>query len=754
MAGKRGKLQPEDNNPDLANALKKSGVETDNGEPVDTAPLFQMLGDSKIPVSKNMGSLWQARIKQGQTARADVEECWSEAIRYYEHDQLKHRTAGKDGRSGNTRFQRRIGESWSETENVVFSNVTTMLPMLYAKNPAVAITPINTEANMEYAKTCQALLNAILSMTTEPGINLKPKAKRGILWTLLTNSAYAKPGYTLKANSSETALEELQKISEEYSKDDLKQCDIKELEGQLMALEEKVSILSPSGPTLKLVSPFRLVIDPTSIEPDHTDAQWIAEMDFLQTDYLNAVYAKEDGKDREVSIYEPTHVLNGGDSGDNGIQDEVNNFSLFKKDADMEAKNYGFQTMAQFKAASYTKVWWIWDKTTRRVFLYVDGKWKWPLWVWDDPLKLLEFFPYTHLWFHETVEGSQPKGEVTYYLDQQDAINDINSDMARARRWARMNVFFDKNKVSQTDVESVLSGPDGTARGLDIPEGMKITDCIFSLVPPSMSHPEVFQNQMDSKFQSINRITGINDAQRGAQFKTNTTNDAVDFYQKNVEIRTDEKIDAIEDWIGMIAWKLLQLCARNMSKEDVAAIIGNELAQAWVQITDPQDLRTKLNVKIVGGSTDKPTSKNKKQAAMQIAQALGQFSSGIPAVGMIALKVVERAFQDDVNLTEEDWSSVSQSMNDNMNKAGAGAQGAPGGPPQGDPSAQQGQQEASPEDAAKIQQLIASLPPQAKQELAVLVKHGVPPMVALQKVTGAGQQQQQAAPGPAPQPAQ
>jgi hypothetical protein len=92
-----------------------------------------------------------------------------------------------------------------------------------------------------------------------------------------------------------------------------------------------------------------------------------------------------------------------------------------------------------------------------------------------------------------------------------------------------------------------------------------------------MQHPELFDTA--SKFAAVNRLTGISDAQKGAQFKTNTTNDAIDFYQKNVDIRVDEKIDAIEDWIGMIAWQVLQMVAQHWSVEDVAAIIGQELAQ-------------------------------------------------------------------------------------------------------------------------------------------------------------------------------
>lgn len=731
---------PVSSNPDLAESLKKSGID-ESVSAVDTTPLFKMVGDSKIPVSKNLGKLWETRIQQGVAAKADVETCWSEAIRYYEHDQLGHRNSGQNGRSGNNRFARKIGNTWTETENVVFSNVTAMLPMLYAKNPSIECTPLNP-ANEDFVTCCERLINSLMGMKVAPGVNMKSKARRGVLWALLTNSAYIKVGYTLKQDSSEAALQELQDLSTEYARADLKACDIKEIEGKLRALEEKVSFLNPQGPTVAIISPFRLVIDPTAIEPDHTDAAWIAEQDYLQTDYLNAVYGEEkEGK--MVSVYEPTHVLKADREGGQGVQDDATNFSLFNKDADQEAKNYGYTSTFQFKKACYTKVWWIWDKTTRRLFLYADGKWKWPLWVWDDPLKLLEFFPYKHLWFHETVEGSQPKGEVTYYLDQQDAINDINSDLQRARLWARNNIYYDKNSISQSDAEAVLTGPDGTARGVDVPEGKKLADVIQSFIPPNMQHPELFQQQIDQKFAAINRVTGINDAQRGAQFKTNTTNDAVSAYQQNIEIRTDEKVDLIEDWTGQAAWALIQLCARYMTVEDVIGIVGQEVGQAWEQITDPADLRTKMMVTVVGGSSEKPTSKNKKEAALKVSQVLGQFASGIPAMGMMMLKVLERAFKDDMTITAEDWSMLHQSMQQNMQKAG-------GGP--NDPSAQQGPpQEAGglPNDPEALKALIHNLPPELQAKLQQLIQQGVQPQEALKQVTGTAQVN---APAPAPQP--
>lgn len=692
----------------------------------DAGPLYRVMKGSKIPVSKKLGPLWKSRVQQSLSARKESETCWSEAIRYYNNDQMSHRTGGGDDRSGNRRNQRMINDRWSETENVVFSNTVTMLPMLYAKNPQVECTPV-AGVTEDFAKCAEKLLNTLLSMKTAPGLNAKSKARRGVLWAQLTNNAYSRVDFVQKQESSEAAIAELTALSTKYAEAKTKK-EIQEIEGQLQALEEKVNILDPSGPKFKLVNPFRLVVDPQSLEPDHSDANWIAEYDYLPTDYINAVYGRKQ-ENQTVSVYEPSHILHSGVDA-SGIEDDVNNFSLFDKSSGAY-KEYGYESEAAFKKACYTKVWWVWDKTTRRLFLYADNNWTWPLWVWDDPLGLIEFFPYDHLWFHETPEGSQPKGEVTYYLDQQDAINDINSTIAQSRTWARMKLFYDTNKLTQDQVEKMLNSDMNAAIGIDVAEGMKLEDSLFSLLPPAIKYQELFQ--VDSKFAAINRITGINAAQRGAEFKTNTTNDAIDFYQKSVDIRVDEKIDAIEDWIGMIAWKVLQLCAKHWSKEDVAQIIGVEAAAAWEQITNPSDLRTKLLIRIVGGSTDKPTSKNKKKAALEIGQVLGQFANSIPAAGIVVLKVFSRAFADDVVITQEDWKMIFETMQKQQEKAGAGPGAQQQSAPQDDPNTPE-DESVAPEQEQQLKDIMKNLPPEALQAMEKLVQQGMSPTEALQQV--------------------
>lgn len=707
------------NNPELEKALAPSGMAKGQIER-DTTPIYRKFTDSRIPVSKHMGMLWCSRKDAGLKARGDSHEAWAEAIAYYCNDQSGHRDQ-KDNESGNTLYARRLNKQWTETENIVFANCSIMVPMLYAQNPNVTVTSDN-DAHEMFCKTVERLANKLMSMKTAPGLNFKNKMRRTILTSLLTNKGGIKIGWTAKQDSDETAQQQLIQLATRLEKAKSKK-EIKEIEGELIAMEEKVAMLAPSGPWARAFTPDRVVVDPTSVEPDGSDAAWMMEWDYLPTSYINAVYASKQG-DEYRSVYEPTHVMHVDSN--KAIEDTVNNFSLLQDEGELKAATYGYQNEAAFKAAQHTKVWYVWDKTTRRVMMFSDKCWKWPIWVWDDPFKLPRFFPYFFLWFHESPNTNSPRGEVNYYLDQQDAVNEINDELRRSRKWARRNVFYDKNKISQSDVEAVLKGDDGTARGIDVPEGMKVDDLIFSITPPAIRVPELFS--VDSKLAAINRITGINEAQRGAQFKTNTTNKAVEAYNQTANIRTEERIDLIEDFIADIMWNVLMMCLMNWEAEDIAPLVGQQYAANWKRIADPAEFNMNYHMRVEGGSVSKPNSESKKQMALELAQVLGQFATAAPALVVIMLKMIERSFNE-VVINDDEWAMVLQTMEMALTKAGSG----PGGESE---QTNQGTQTAQSDEQLKeqLRQQIASLPPQAQQELEAMVQEGVPPAEALQQI--------------------
>jgi hypothetical protein len=439
----------EEPNPDLENALDQSGVGLDEEALEASEPaVYKAMPDSRIPVSSKRGNVWKSRKDTAQKSMGDLVDAWDEAIRYYNHDQSDHRTDNNSGgrSSGNRHVAKRLNDVHSSTENVVFANINAQVPELYAKNPIVSVTmqptsdPEAQQASDDFARAIQKLIDVLFSMKYQPGVNIKPKAKKNVLIALLTNQAWFEVGYTKKDQSSEAAMQDLVTLSKELetAKDD---SEIREVEQKLVALEEKIEFLQPSGPYVRVRMPHQVLRDPNGTDPYLSDCNWLMIEDMLPTEYINAIYGEEDPNDEDSvkSIFEPTHVLNSG-----SLPGSDDDFTLFSKDENKYGA-YGYDSKEAFDKACLTKVWYVWDKVTRRLEMYADNDWKWPIWVWDDPYQLQGFYPVTPLWFHDSPVSVYAKGEVSYYLDQQDEINEINDERRRALFWVRRNIFYNKN---------------------------------------------------------------------------------------------------------------------------------------------------------------------------------------------------------------------------------------------------------------------------------------------------------------------
>lgn len=725
----------------LENALDQAGVGI---QEMPEPGVYKALPGSRIPVSSKRGGVWKSRRDTATKAMQDLVDAWDEAIRYYNHDQADHRDGISSGYrnrwgkvSGNRNIARRLNEMFSSTENIVYSNVSAQVPELYAKNPIVSVTlepsanPTDQEAGDEFAHAIEKFINNIFSMKHAPGVNIKQKAKRNVLMCLLTNMAWFEVGYTQKDKSSDQAMQDLAALSQQLEQAENDE-EIREVEGKLTALDEKVEFLQPSGPYVRIRYPHQVLRDPNSSDPNLSDANWIMIEDMLPTQYINAIFAIEnEDSDENVSIYEPSHILNNG----NDTNDDAE-YSLFQK-TDNNYNAYGFETKEAFDKACMTKVWYVWDKVTRRLEMYADNDWKWPIWVWDDPYQLQGFFPLTPLWFHDNPIALYAKGEVSYYLDQQDQINEINDEKRRALYWARRNIFYNKNLgLTQEAIDQVLKGPDATATPLDVPEGVDPSKMIFSIVPPSMNFTQLFDKK--DLYQSVDRIAATSEAERGGEFKTNTTNKAIDYYSTMGNMRMDMRLDAIEDALGDVGWKLAQLCLRFMDAQTATDISGVDCSAFWRPLDNLRDF-ARMSVQVVGGSTQKLTTQQKKQEAIQISQVLSQYVRAAPATALkVSLNMMSKAF-DDFMISKADWDAIAAEVQQMATSQQGGAPGQMGGPPTQGGEAPGGGMPI----VAMIVQAMQKLPPQVLQAIGNALAQGIPPAQVFQQVLasqGGGQQ--------------
>jgi hypothetical protein len=432
---------------------------------------------------------------------------------------------------------------------------------------------------------------------------------------------------------------------------------------------------------------------------------------YFPTDYLNAKYARKNEEGQYMSLYEPTHVFMAGEGSNEA---DLASFKLFDKD--VEAHSYGYENKEQLRRAGRTKCWRIYDRVLRRVYLYADNRWDIPIWVENDPYGFPDMFPFEPLFFNTTPMSPYARSNVTYYLDQQDAVNEIHDEFRRARQDVKENVLFD-SVFDRATIEAWLKGSGPNAQGVRVPDGKKLSEMILEKPNSMLRAAALFD--ISRPMQSIDRISGVSDVLRGVQFKTNTTNKAIENYNSSTAQRLDEKIDAIEDFLGRVLYKVGFLCAQFMPADQVQRLIGEHAAQ-W-QNYAAIDLQSMFTCTAIGGSTQKPTSAAKKQQALEMAEVLtklGQFSPTV--VAEIILTLFDEAF-DEVELPPDAFERIMKEAEAVLQR-GNSVQGA------GSPDT------TGPADLQQIAALIDSWPVPAKTALGNAIAQGVPIAEAVQEI--------------------
>lgn len=626
------------------------------------AGVYKLDPVNKIPVSKFEGQSWKSR-KTGGLKRIDwLIRAWNEAESYYSIAQMDHRRESDGIYKGNDVTSKNRNRKFSSTDNQVYATVNSVIPSIYAKNPEVEVTMNDKQlAESGVGEALKRFANNLIHRKDAPGINLKPKVRKCIMRTEVTNEAWLMIGYILREQSADQARADIQRIGQELiNAQDTK--TIEELEGQLLALEEATDMLDPAGPFAKTLRNDQVIIDESSVEDDHSDANWMMACINFNTNYLNARYRQKDDKGNYVSAYKATHIVDARSQDGGGVdqvQREIDMFHIFQEGKD-NPNAYGYDDRNSYERAKYTKCWYCFDKVKRRFYLYADNDWTWPIWVFDDPYHLPTFFPLFKLQYHTDPKNNRTTGEVSHYLDQQDTINTIEDELNRARTMVRDHLLFD-NALDQSTVEKFMLSSDRVILGVRVAEGKKLTEMIAAPPMPTLE----FQHLWDKTpaMQTINAVSGVGDAMRGEQFKTNTTNKAIEYYSSSTNVRLDEKRDAVEDFVGDAVWAIVFMCLQFMPMEEIIKISGanpQESPLSQLPKMDSAQIRDSFTCRCIGGSTQKPTSAAKKAEALQVGQILGQFG-GLPYAGVLAIKNLSKAF-DGMTVTREDWMMLLQTM--------------------------------------------------------------------------------------------
>lgn len=683
-------------------------------------PPFQVYEGSKVAISKAVGPLWKSRLETALFAYDKIYSSWEEVYRYYNNHQ------SQDGSLETSRGVFRRGDS---TDNVIFSNINLLLPAVYSKNPEITCSSVAKE-DEEFSRDLGVILTTFL--TKKNLLNAKPKVKRAAGLGLMTNNGVLKLDFVQKTEGIEVAAREIARLTDELSKAKT-QAEVDKLYGQMQALEAQIEVSERSGPKLGCIMPHDLIIDPNAKDNDGCDGNWMIERVMLPTEFLKSRYMITDGEGAPLLVYKPTHKASVAQDAEYDREDGVGLVYEAMDMGDNVPTSHTDDERLMYQQMHMTECYYVWDKVYRRVMLFMKSDWSWPLWVWDDPLELTRFFPYFLINYSFSLSGGTCVGETSYYLDQQDDLNDINRQVGRIRRTVFNYFFYNSRKIKPDAISALVKALRGEATnsqdaiGVQLEEGEKISDVFEAVLPPSADYEALFNKE--PILQTINRISNISDALRGVQFKTNTNEKAVETYQESAKLSTGSKIDVVEDVLADIASSLAELLVYNYEREEISEIVGQAYADTW-QKMHPKLFATKYNIAIVAGSTEKPTSVFKKKEAVEVAQAVGQFAQAAPGSALkMVVRMLSNAFTE-FTVKPEDWDSMDQEIQATMQKGISTGGAQPNGGAA--PAAEGGQQPPNGGNNPQVEALLQAAPPEVKQMAAQMAQQGATPEQIIQ----------------------
>jgi hypothetical protein len=308
---------------------------------------------------------------------------------------------------------------------------------------------------------------------------------------------------------------------------------------------------------------------------------------------------------------------------------------------------------------------WVYDRTTKLKYLYIEGQFETPLWVFEDTMGLSRFFPFFILSFSAPLTSIVQSGEVAHYIPFQREINKINRLVTRVRDRAFNKYVYDSSAIDPQEAKKLFEfietpgTEDGVvALGIKLRDADKTLSTMFEPVKvPSAQFTEMFDKT--DLTAALDRTTRISDAMRGAQFRTNTTNDAVGTYNEFASNRLEGLTDKIEITVEDLLWSMSELIVSKMTTQNISQLLTESEASKFKNMT-VAEFNANYNLTIAAGSIEKPTSSSKKKEAMQIIQMLGQFGTAAPktVIGIVA-KLLRSAFSR-VLVTDKDLESLEQ----------------------------------------------------------------------------------------------
>ena len=560
---------------------------------------------------------WKQRVTIAKRKfNAEAKDKIEKARKYYKGDQWGGNIAGYKDKT---------------VDNMVFSNIRTIMPSINLQNPKIFVTarkkPHRTKDGIFDTMAASATFELLTNYYWRE-LEIKVQSDKCLLDALLSGWGIMWQGHTTKTEKVQGG---------------------KEIEPNELIKED--------SPFAIRIAPEDFLTDPEAKCADLSDARWVARRWVLP---LNDV--KKNPK------YKNTKLLKATTRAKTTFTDKKSGLSVLSpSDTDFEG------------AIDLDRVegWEIWDRENDKLITIVDSHDKFLQNEDGWPLEFGGGFPAEILYFNDDPDSQFPISDTEIYLGAQDELNRLRSlQLSHIRNVSQRKYIGNSSKFDEIGDEEMklTDGSDGTV----VWANGDPTNAIIPLKDANISQDMYIT--INSLKNNIREQVGVGSFEQGVAQKFDTATEPA-LLKQGLSIRRSERIAILESFLMRIARKLGKILQQTLKEDSIPLeseqfdfareyiptklekIVGEQESQIimpWLNFSK-DDIAGDYNFRIDVGSTAPINQEQRKQDMV----TLSQLMAGSPYIdGFESTKRTLEAFDekdiDKLMKTQEEVQQQSQ----------------------------------------------------------------------------------------------
>lgn len=562
-----------------------------------------------------------AKQNEEKRARKFIQDWCGRVERGRAHDDEYRKRWASDRSWGKGDCEEGSGEKWAVKANLIGSIIEVLSSFLYARDPAVKITPSQSVGrhNVEnYRKVTQTM--EVIVARLWKNARLKKKAKQWVRKSMTTGTGWLKfsmqtrteenPVVEAKINDLMGQVENIEmlqaKIDSGEDDSDSVEALQEKLEANRAALEAKREIMVAEGLVVDVLDAEDVVVasDVSSVE-DYLDAPWIA-IDYYKTrDEVVSKVVDWDMEEAEkkmasANVYRK-RVRAGDDESAQGGKGTDHGNSMYQQTG-ADEKDVGAES-----GVGFVRVTEIWSKDDGVVYTFIDGIND--CWAKEPyaPITGRRFYPIFELFAHPIDGERYPQSDVYQLKELQEEYNRTRSNFAEHRRRAIPGVIYNAEAVDQESIDSIVGAVEQEYVGIRVASPDTPVGNLFS--PKAYSPVDMNLYTTLPITQEMEKISGAQDAlQSSVQVEKTATEARIQ--EAGFGARSGSRRDHMEEVLTDAAEYTAQIVAQTFTQAEAEKFAGPNAV--FTRMT-PEEAMWMYETSIKAGSTGKPKAQNDKE---------------------------------------------------------------------------------------------------------------------------------------------